>query len=137
LERNSRLLLALRALSHMAYDVDGAQTSADIADHATTNPVVVRRVLGKLRAAGLLTSERGHSGEWRLARDTQHITLADVYGALGECLIASKPGSETHACAVERALDIRVLQIMREIEVSLIARLSQTTIADVQRSTCE
>ena len=119
----------------MAYDTDEAQTSADIADHAGTNPVVVRRVLGKLRAAGLLTSERGHSGGWRLARDTQQITLADVYAALGESLIASKTRSETHACAVERALDNRVLQIMKQIEDSLVARLSQTTIADVQRST--
>lgn len=121
----------------MAYDMDEAQTSADIADHAGTNPVVVRRVLGKLRSAGLLTSERGHSGGWRLARETQYITLADVYAALGESLIASDHGPETNLCAVERALDKRVLQIMKEIEVSLVARLSQTTIADVQRSTSE
>ena len=134
MKRNSRLSLALHALSQMAYDTDEAQTSADIADHAGTNPVVVRRVLGKLRAAGLLTSERGHSGGWRLACDTQHITLADVYAALGESLIAPKPGSETHACAVERALENRVLQIMKEIEDSLVARLSQTSVAHVQRS---
>ncbi|MEL6467493.1 MAG: Rrf2 family transcriptional regulator [Pseudomonadota bacterium] len=134
MKRNSRLSLALHALSHMAYDMENAQTSADIADHAGTNPVVVRRVLGKLRAAGLLTSERGHSGGWRLARDTRHITLADVYAALGESLIASDPGPETNVCAVERALDNRVLRIMKEIEDSLVARLSQTTIADVQRS---
>jgi len=134
LKRNSRLSLALHALSHMAYDMESAQTSAEIADHAGTNPVVVRRVLGKLRAAGLLTSERGHSGGWRLARDTRHITLADVYAALGESLITSDPGPETNVCAVERALDNRVLRIMKEIEDSLVARLSQTTIADVQRS---
>jgi Rrf2 family protein len=118
----------------MAYGMDEVQTSAEIADHAGTNPVVVRRVLGKLRAVGLLTSERGHSGGWRLVRDTRHITLADVYAALGESLIASDPGPETNVCAVERALDNRVLQIMKEIEDSLLARLSQTTIADVQRS---
>ena len=59
MKRNSRLSLALHAPSHMAYDMDRAQTSSDIADHAGTNPVAVRRVLGKLRAVGLLTSERG------------------------------------------------------------------------------
>ena len=47
MKRNSCLSLALHALhalSHMAYDTDDAQTSAEIADHAGTNPVVVRRV---------------------------------------------------------------------------------------------
>jgi len=135
MKRNSRLSLALHALSHMVYDTEEAQTSADIADHAGTNPVVVRRVLGKLRAAGLLTSERGHSGGWRLARETMHITLADVYAALGESLIASETQPETNTCAVERTLDARVQQIMQEIEESLVARLGQTTIADVQSST--
>ena len=138
MKRNSCLSLALHALhalSHMAYDTDDAQTSAEIADHAGTNPVVVRRVLGKLRAAGLLTSERGHSGGWRLGRETKHITLADVYAALGENLVVSEQRIKTDTCAVERALDVRVQQILKEIEQSLVERLGQTTIADVQSST--
>ena len=60
MKRNSRLSLALHTLGHMAGDPESMQTSADIAEHAGTNPVVVRRVLGKLREAGLLTSEKGH-----------------------------------------------------------------------------
>jgi Rrf2 family protein len=121
----------------MAYGTNEAQTSAEIADHAGTNPVVVRRVVGKLRAAGLLTSERGHSGGWRLVRDIQQSTLADVYAALGESLIASDPGPETNVCAVARALDTRVIYIVKEIENSSVARLSQTTIADVQKTTSQ
>ena len=62
MKRNSRLSLALHTLGHMAGDPDKMRTSSDIADHAGTNPVVVRRVLGKLRQAGLLTSEKGHAG---------------------------------------------------------------------------
>lgn len=62
MKRNSRLSLALHTLGHMAGAPEHTRTSADIADHAGTNPVVVRRVLGKLRDAGLLTSEKGHAG---------------------------------------------------------------------------
>ena len=87
MKRNSRLSLALHTLSHMAVNPDRVRTSSDIAAHAGTNPVVVRRVLGKLREAGLLTSEKGHAGGWRLARQAQEISLADVYLALDERMV--------------------------------------------------
>ena len=91
MKRNSRLSLALHTLGHMAGDPARSRTSADIADHAGTNPVVVRRVLGKLREAGLLASEKGHAGGWRLARSPQEITLADVYLALDRTPCCERP----------------------------------------------
>src|SRR6056297_822331 len=74
MKRNSRLSLALHTLGHMAGEPDRVRKSADIAAHAGTNPVIVRRVLGSLREAGLLVSEGGHSGGWRLARSPKEIT---------------------------------------------------------------
>lgn len=94
MKRNSRLTLALHTMGHMAAD-DLVRTTSNIAEHAGTNPVVVRRVLGKLREAGLVTSEKGPSGGWRLARDPRQITLADVYLALGESLVASEASGDT------------------------------------------
>ncbi len=134
MKRNSRLSLALHALGHMAYDADHAQTSTEIAAHAGTNPVVVRRVLGKLREAGLLTSERGHSGGWRLARAPQSITLADVYLALDERLVTSNEDSDPLQCSLEHALHDRVSQIMQDVERSLLEQLANTTIADVREA---
>lgn len=131
MKRNSRLSLALHTLSHMAQDTDRTQTSSEIAGHAGTNPVVVRRVLGKLRKAGLLTSERGHSGGWRLARPSHEITFADVYLALEESLVASRSDTEQHSCQVERRLEGRVIEILNEVEATLIDRLSGTTIAEI------
>lgn len=134
MKRNSRFSLALHAVSHMVYDAEEAQTSSEIAEHAGTNPVVIRRVLGKLREAGLLISERGHSGGWRLARDTKNITLADVYEALEERLVASQAPTELKTCSMERALEDRISHILNDIEISLVERLSGTTIADIQKS---
>ena len=131
MKRNSRLSLALHTLSHMAGDPGRVRTSAEIADHAGTNPVVVRRVFGRLREAGLLTSEKGHAGGWRLARDPKNISLADVYLALDESLISTGTENHTPACSVEHALQQRVLSVMEEIEQSLIERLSETTISEV------
>ena len=131
MKRNSRLSLALHALGHMAAD-GRVRTSASIAEHAGTNPVVVRRVLGKLREAKLVTSEKGPSGGWCLARDPRKITLADVYTALGERLVAPEMADDTASCSIEHALQKRVADIMETIEQSLLERLSTTTIAEVQ-----
>ncbi|MEM9432683.1 MAG: Rrf2 family transcriptional regulator [Pseudomonadota bacterium] len=132
MKRNSRLSLALHTLSHMAGDPERVRTSADIADHAGTNPVVVRRVLGRLREAGLLNSEKGHAGGWKLARSPQEITLADVYLALDESLISTGSDEEVPSCSVEHALHRRVTGVMKDIEQSLIERLNETTISEVR-----
>ncbi|MEM6308607.1 MAG: Rrf2 family transcriptional regulator [Pseudomonadota bacterium] len=134
MKRNSRLSLALHTLSHMAGAPERVRTSKDIAAHAGTNPVVVRRVLGRLREAGLLTSEKGHAGGWKLARAPQDITLADVYVALDESLIAEIDEDDAPSCAVEHALYRRVSGVMKDIEQSLIARLGETNIAEVRGS---
>lgn len=131
MKRNSRLALALHTLGHMATD-DGVRTSSSIAEHAGTNPVVVRRVLGKLREAGLVVSEKGPSGGWCLARDPKDITLADVYLALGERLVATDASNDALSCSVESALHRRVSNVITAIEQSFVERLAATTIAEVQ-----
>jgi Rrf2 family protein len=129
MKRNSRLSLALHSLGHMAGDPGRMRTSAEIASHAGTNPVVVKRVLGRLRAAGLLIAERGHAGGWRLARAPEAITLADVYLALDERL-APQAEAAAPRCVVEHALERRVAEIMDEAEAALLARLARMTIAE-------
>lgn len=131
MKRNSRLSLALHTLSHMASEPDRVRTSAEIADHAGTNPVVVRRVLGRLREAELLVSEKGHAGGWRLARKPQEITLADVYLALEEKMIATDLAENAPSCSVEFALHKRISGVLDEIEETLIRRLSETSIAGI------
>ncbi len=131
MKRNSRLSLALHTLSHMAGGPGRVRTSSDIADHAGTNPVVVRRVLGHLRKAGLLTSEKGHAGGWRLARAPEDITLADVYLALDERLFATEEIVDAPQCSVEHALQKRVAGVLAEIEQNLVQRLGETSISEV------
>jgi len=134
MKRNSRLSLALHTLGHMAGDPDRVRKSADIAAHAGTNPVVVRRVLGSLREAGLLVSEGGHSGGWRLARSPKEITLADVYLALDERLAPAEADDATHDCKVAHAFHHRVSSVMAEVERSLVKKLGETTIFEIRET---
>lgn len=132
MKRNGRLSLALHTLGHMAGDPDRMRTSAEIAAHAGTNPVVVRRVLGRLRDAGLVVSEKGHAGGWRLGRRPDGITLADVYLALDEKLVASPEAVFASSCSVEDALHRRVADVLEDVERRLVDRLGETSILDVR-----
>lgn len=118
----------------MAGNPKQMRTSSDIAAHMGTNAVVVRRVLGRLREAGLLKSEKGHSGGWQLARAPEKITLADVYTGLEEQLIARNDLQEQPVCSVEHTLYFRIFGIMQDMEQTLIDKLASTTIAEISEA---
>ena len=132
MKRNSRLALAFHSLSHMAGDPERFWTSSEIAEHAHTNPVVVRRVLGRLTKAGLLTGRKGHAGGWQLAVAPEKISLADIYLALEESVIAADEDADEHGCSLESALQHKVNGVLRDIEDALVKRLSETSIAEIQ-----
>lgn len=138
MKRNSRLSLALHTLSHMSINSGHVQTSAEIAQHMGTNPVVVRRVLGRLREAGLLKSKKGHSGGWVLAKPASNISLADVYLALGERIVSTgRLQDRQSSCAVENVIWKQVSSILRDIEDSLVQRLEETLLTDINKSSGE
>ena len=78
MKRSSRLSLALHALVHLHKQPGEAITSSTLAQCLMTNPVVVRRVLGELREAGIVGSTKGHDGGWRLLRPAGEISLRQV-----------------------------------------------------------
>lgn len=137
MKRNSRLSLALHTICHMAAEPELKKTSSEIAAHAGTNPVVVRRVLGELRKAGLLSSEKGQTGGWKLAKPAKNITLADVYLALGERLVAGtgEKNIPCSSCNLETRMQTRISEVLEEIEESLVRRLRETSIIDVHKKT--
>ena len=129
MKRDSRLSAILHALLHMA-EQDGPMTSEALALCMHTNAAVVRRTMAGLREMGLVQSEKGHGGGWRLARDLQHVTLRDIYNALGAPQIfAIGNKSENPICLVEQAVNSAVSDAMREAETLLVQRLGGITLA--------
>lgn len=62
---------------------DTTLRAKDLAPTTGIPPAYVSKVLQKLTEAGLLTSQRGHRGGFRLAHAPAQITLASVLGAVG------------------------------------------------------
>ncbi|MFE2673994.1 Rrf2 family transcriptional regulator [Streptomyces hygroscopicus] len=131
---SSRSAVAIHALTMLARWGDRSLTSAEIADSLASNPVLVRRILGSLRNAGLVWSTEGRGGGWSLARAPRDITLYDAYAAVEEGRILSRhahPPSE--ACEVGRNISALLEVEFRDAERAMEERLGRTTIAHLLR----
>jgi DNA-binding IscR family transcriptional regulator len=107
-------------------------TSAELAAHMGTNPVVVRRTMAGLRERGLVRSEKGHGGGWEIACDLAQVTLKDIYDALGApTLLAVGINLEHPACLVEQAVNRSLTSAFRDAEALLISCLADVTLAEL------
>ena len=131
MKTDSRLSVTLHVLLHMA-ERDTPMTSAELAAHMGTHPVVVRRTMAGLRERGFVRSEKGHGGGWEIACDLANVTLKDVYDALGApTLLAIGINLEHPACLVEQAVNRSLTAAFRDAEALLVTRLADVTLAEL------
>ncbi|TDC37983.1 Rrf2 family transcriptional regulator [Micromonospora sp. KC213] len=134
---NSRLTIATHALAWLALAQRRGQevlTSDQVAASVNTNPVIIRRSLGDLRRAGLVTVRHGAGAGWSLARPPEEITLRQVYDA-----VAAEPPFGLHhtepnlKCPVGRGIRPALSAVYVRVEQAMQQELATTSIADVLR----
>jgi Rrf2 family protein len=131
---SSRFAVAVHALSVLALAPDEAATSEYVAGSVKTNPVVVRRLLGRLRRAGLVRIQPGPRGGARLARPASHISLDEVYRAVEEGqLLALHRRPPNPRCPVGRNIGGVLGCVFGEAESALLGVLKKRTLEDVMR----
>ncbi len=129
---NSRFAVGIHILTLLAYQQPELLTSGFIACSVTTNPVVIRRVLGDLRRAGLVTSQAGGGGGWKLRREADQITLLDAYRAIKDSpLFAMHAQRPNPRCDIGRTIQNTLAGFFTGAEAALETQLAQNTIADV------
>ena len=80
---------ALRALIELASRKDGAPVSAEELGRAQEIPHgFLQAILADMRRAGIVVSQRGQSGGWRMARPPEQVTVADVIRAVDGPLVS-------------------------------------------------
>ena len=110
-------------------------TSEQIATSANTNPVVIRRLLGELRRAGLVESRRGVGAGWSLAREPGSMTLLDVYEAVEPGpLFAMHRTTPDQGCVVGHGIQPAMQDIYEGIEETVRHELARVTLEDVLRN---
>jgi Rrf2 family iron-sulfur cluster assembly transcriptional regulator len=77
---------------------DRAITLADIAEAQQISRPYLEQIFARLRRGGLVRSVRGPGGGYRLARDAEAVSVADVVMAVDEPLRATRCGGGKAGC---------------------------------------
>ncbi|MFT5088874.1 MAG: Rrf2 family protein [Planctomycetota bacterium] len=141
---SSRFVVALHVLTIMVLSrLRGVEvlTSENLAEGVNTNAVVVRRILGRLRAAGLVVSVPGPTGGSRLARAPDKVTLQNVYEALDEGELFHMHYSEPNqACPIGCNIQGVLAGPLDAAAQAMKESLASKTLADIagqMQKTCE
>lgn len=130
---DSKLSSILHVLLHMAHS-ERPLTSDELAAYLGTHPVLVRRVLAGLRERGYVGSGKGHGGGWSITCDMGHVTLRDIYEAVGSPAVFAMGNRDEHpACLVERVVNQSLASAFDAAEALLIERLKGVTLADLSQ----
>jgi DNA-binding IscR family transcriptional regulator len=129
---NSRLSVAVHTLAWIGlYQRLGHEvaTSEQVAGSVNTNPVVIRRLLCKLRDAGLVASRRGTGAGWTLTRDPAEITLLDVHDALEDGPVFGLHTADPNPdCVVGAGIRPALSHVYERLDATLREELARTTV---------
>ncbi len=133
---SSRFTLAVHILTCIDTFKDEYKiTSEFLAGSTNVNPVIVRKILGQLKAAGIVNVARGTGGA-SIARPLQEITFLDIYRAV-ECIdhgelfhFHENPNPD---CPVGRNIHHILDEKLEHIQKAMEAELQKITLLDVRR----
>ena len=101
---------AIHATLHIAArsSAERAVPAASVAEALDIPSNYLAKILNTLAHEGILVSERGRTGGFRLARPAREISLLDVVrhfddiGEARQCLLRSRACSEVHSCPAHK-----------------------------------
>ena len=128
---SSKLSVGIHIMTIFALKPGEPLTSEFIACSVNTNPVVIRRLLGSLRAAGIVESRPGVGGGWSLLVDPERITLLDILRAVEPqndifALHRSEPNPE---CPCGLHIQSVLSEVYEKVQEGMTRQLAGITIA--------
>lgn len=131
---SSRFTMAIHMFACIDTFSDMKMTSDFMAGSIGTNPVIVRKLLQQLKAAGLVKVSRGTGGV-AVTRPLEEITFLDIYKAV-ECTpdetLFHFHENPNPKCPVGRNIHNVLDSKLRQVQEAMEKKLSEITLADVK-----
>ncbi len=131
----AEFIVATHSLAYLNHKGD-YRSSEEIAENVCTNPARVRKVMTKLKRAGLVETHAGFVGGYRLAKAPETVTLLDVFRAVGKHIVKVtwRSGSADMDCPIATGMRPLMDALFDSLDDCCAERLSQTTLSDIDRS---
>ncbi|MBO1003335.1 Rrf2 family transcriptional regulator [Pseudogracilibacillus auburnensis] len=130
---SSRFSVGIHLLTLLELNKDGTNTSEFLASSVNTNPVVVRKIMGMLKKAGLVSVRPGVAGA-KLGKELSNITLYDVYKAVNvvkDKELFSLHGNPNPQCPVGKNIQHTIEPIFNAAQLAMEKVLENVTIEDI------
>lgn len=128
---NTRFATAVHIMTLLAESPQEWLTSEWMAGSININPVVVRKELGVLRAAGLVISRQGKEGGSQLARSAESINISEIYSAVKNTEVLGKKNQNPNpACIVGKEINNHLNTLFSETEKLVIQFLGDKSLQE-------
>ncbi|MBN9495337.1 MAG: Rrf2 family transcriptional regulator [Alphaproteobacteria bacterium] len=129
LRLTKKLLFGIEAVLDVAYNAKSRPVQASAITKRQGIPKrYLEQVLQALVRAGVLTGQRGPKGGYRLARDPESITIAEIVNIVRTIEVAPDPLTGAPASALGHRI---VRPIWMDLQTELLERLGKTTLAEL------
>lgn len=138
---SSRFTIALHILTCIEeFKNDYKITSDFLSSSINVNPVVIRRILQKLKSAGIITVARGNVGSMEINKELKDITFYDVYKAV-DCVddegLFHFHENPNPLCPVGRNIHNVLDKRLDAIQQAMENEMKKSTLADVINETSQ
>lgn len=131
---NSSFSIAVHALVYLNH-MQQVLSSEDLAENVCTNPVLIRKVMSKLKKAGIVKTKGGNNGGYIFTSDAETLTLERIAEAINSHFVASpwKSGDVDKQCLISSGMGEIMQNIFTQLDEQCRKSLSTITVADIDR----
>ena len=131
---NSEFAIAVHAIVCLSR-ANTPLSSEQLAGNICTNPARVRKVVAKLRRAGLVSTKEGAEGGCRFSRDAERVTLLEILDAVETRVVCAswRSGSADLPCLIASGMADVMDELYDSLDKACREKLSRVTVADLVR----
>lgn len=132
---NKQFATAIHVMLSLSMDKESSLVSStELAQSVNTNPVVIRRILGKLQKAQLIETIKGQYGGVRIKGDANRITLNEIYQAVqNKQLISASERKIQKNCPISRCMQTVMCGIATGVESATTSYLSSVKLVSLKK----
>lgn len=131
---NTRFATAIHIMTLLAKSPEEWLTSDWIAGSLNVHPVIVRKELGHLKKYGLIESRQGKDGGTKIAKNADHINIADIYEVVKNTEVLGKKNQNPNPqCNVGKDINKNLEVLFDETDDLVLQYLKSKSLSEFTR----